>query len=48
MKFRRGFFNTFKSDAGFSVKDRTFKDSEYVRRLDTLNVILCVGQVMRI
>jgi hypothetical protein len=25
VKFRRGFFNTFKSDAGFIVKDRTIR-----------------------
>ena len=39
MKFRRGFFNTFKSDAGFSVKDRSIQGFAEYREGDRRAIV---------
>ncbi len=39
MKFRRGFFNTIKSDAGFSIKSRTIEGYVEYREGDRRAII---------
>ncbi len=39
MKFRRGFFNTFKSDAGFIVKDRSISGFAEYREGDRRAIV---------